>query len=69
MQVSWYILSMVHEPYLICTKIPAFTSHECLESRKNCLAGNAHEGCQIHGMILARGSLNNLVSETSLSCK
>ena len=28
--------------------------------KRSCLAGNAHEGCQIHGMIAARGSYKKL---------
>ena len=48
------LASEMHEPYLIYTKIPAFTSREYLENRRSRLARNTHEGCQIHGIIPAR---------------
>ena len=59
------LASEMHEPYLMYTKIPAFASHEYLESRRSCLARNAHEGCQIHGMIPARRVLQETVQ---ISC-
>ena len=61
--------SDMHEPYLIYTKIPAFVSHKYFECERSCLARNAHDGCQIHGMIPARRVLQGTLQIACFTLK